>query len=221
MISSFILHPASFQKSVPKQKVGTGESVPSLAKKHGFFWRTIWEHAENAGLREKRKDPSILFEDDDIFIPHVQIKEVFKGTDAMYTFKRKGEPCKIKLQLFKLGEPRANESYKLDIEGTVIEGKTDGEGKIEHFMPGESSAGTLILRDGRETYPLRIGYLDPLDEVIGVQQRLNNLGFNCPESGELDEATKTALQKFQADNKIEASGEVDAATKAKIQELSK
>lgn len=206
---------------MPKQKVGSGESVLSLAKKNGFFWRTIWEHSENAALRQKREDPSVLFADDDIFIPDLQTKDVSKGTDAMHTFKRKGEPCKIKLQLFKLGEPRANESYKLDIEGTMIEGTTDGEGKIEHFMPSEASTATLILRDGRETYPLRVGYLDPLDEIVGIQQRLNNLGFNCSESGELDEETKSALRKFQAENKLEESGEIDGATKAKMQELSK
>ncbi len=206
---------------MPVQKVGTGESVPSLAKKNGFFWRTIWEHGQNAGLREKRKDPSILLADDDIFIPELQTKEVSKPTDAEHTFKRKGEPCKIKLQLLKLGKPRANEKYIIEIEGTQINGTTDGDGKIEHFIPGEAQTGRLILRDGKEEYPLNIGYLDPIDEIIGVQQRLNNLGHNCSESGELDDETKEALKKFQADNKLEESGELDGATKSKIQELSK
>ena len=64
----------------------------SLAKKNGFFWRTIWEHGENAELRQKRKDPSVIFADDDIFIPELQPKEVGKATDAEHTFKRKGDP---------------------------------------------------------------------------------------------------------------------------------
>lgn len=204
-----------------KQKVGAGESTSSLANKNGFFWKTIWNHPENAGLREKRKDPSVLFEEDDIFIPEKQEKEVSKSTDAKHQFKRKGEPCKIKLQLLKLGKPRANEDYTIEIEGTIISGKTDGEGNIEHFIPGNASSGRLILRGGKEEYPLRIGYLDPLDEIIGVQQRLNNLGYNCGESGELDDAAKEALKKFQADNNLEATGELDGATKAKLQELSK
>jgi len=206
---------------VSKQKVGIGESTASLAKKNGFFWRTIWEHPENAELRAKRKDPSVLYQDDDIFIPEKQIKEVSKSTDAEYTFKRKGEPCKIKLQLFKLGNPRAGEDYIIEIEGTQIRGKTDSEGNIEHFIPGEASTGKLILRGGKEEYSLRIGYLDPMDLPVGVQQRLNNLGYNCPESGEWDAATKEALKKFQADTGLDATGEADAATKTKLQELSK
>jgi N-acetylmuramoyl-L-alanine amidase len=206
---------------VAKQKVGSGESTASLAKKKGFFWRTIWDHPENADLRAKRKDPSVLFADDDIFFPEKQLKEVSKSTDAEHTFKRKGEPCKIKLQLLKLGKPRANEDYVINIEGTLIEGKTDAEGNIEHFMPGEAKSGKLILRGGKEEYPLKIGYLDPLEKVVGVQQRLNNLGYNCSESNKLDEKMKDALKKFQADNKLEASGEIDSATKSKLEQLSK
>lgn len=203
------------------QKVGEGESTASLAKKHGFFWRTIWEHGQNSALREKRKDPSVLFADDDIFIPEKKMKEVSKPTDAEHTFKRKGEPCKIKLQLLKLGKPRAGEKYIIEIEGTQIQGTTDGDGKIEHFIPGESKSGKLILRDGKEVYAIGIGYLDPMDEPIGIQQRLNNLGYSVMESGEIDDATKEALTKFQNDQGLDATGELDGATKSKIQELSK
>jgi hypothetical protein len=204
-----------------KQKVGSGESTQSIAKKNGYFWRTIWEHPENAALRQKRKDPNVLFEDDDIFIPEKQEKEVSKGTDATHSFKRKGEPSKIKIQLLKVGKPRANEEYTLEIDGTQIKGKTNGEGILEHFIPGEASVGKLILRGGQEVKNIKIGYLDPLEKPIGVQQRLKNLGFNCPQSNELDEETKEALKKFQAEYNLEATGEADGATKAKLQELSK
>lgn len=207
---------------MPKQKVGTGETTSSLAKKNGFFWRTIWEHPENAALKAKRKDPNVLFEDDEIFIPEKQIKEVSKGTEAEHTFKRKGEPAKIKIQLLKLGKPRANEDYILDIDGKQTNGKTDAEGRLEHFIPPDAAYGQLILKGGREVYPLRLGHLDPLDLISGVQQRLNNLGYNCGgEMGELGEKTKEALKKFQAENELNETGEPDAATKAKLQELSK
>lgn len=204
-----------------KQKVGQGESVLSLAKKNGFFWRTIWEHGDNAELRAKRKDPSVVFADDDIFIPVKEPKEVSKPTDAEHSFKRKGEPCKIKLQLFKFGKPRSAESYVIEVKDTRIEGTTDGDGKIEHFIPGDASSGKLILRGGKEVYPLKIGYLDPLDELIGVQQRLFNLGYNCPQNGELDAATITAVKQFQAENDLEATGEIDSQIKAKLEQISK
>lgn len=204
-----------------KQKVGQGESILSLAKKNGFFWRTIWEHGENAELRAKRKDPSVVFAEDDIFIPVKEPKDIDKPVDAEHSFKRKGDPCKLKLQLFKFGKPRADEVYVIEVKDIRIEGKTDGEGKIEHFIPGDASAGKLILRAGKEVYPLKIGYLDPLDETIGVQQRLFNLGYNCPQNGKLDEATVKAVKQFQAENNLEATGEIDSQTKAKLEAISK
>lgn len=193
----------------------------SLAKKKGFFWRTIWDHAENAELKAKRKDPSLLFETDEIFIPEKRLKEVSKSTDSEHSFKRKGDPSKIKLQLLKLGKPRANEDYVFNVEGKIIEGKTDGEGNLEHFIPSAAKSAKLILRGGKEEYPVKVGYLDPIEELVGIQQRLNNLGYNCSENSKLDEKTKTALKKFQADNKLDANGELDGATKSKLQSLSK
>ncbi len=199
-----------------------GETTSSLAKKKGFFWKTIWEHPENAGLRAKRKDPNVLYETDDIFIPEREIKKVSKGTEAQHVFRRKGEPSKIKMQMFALGKPRANEDYIFDVDGKQTNGKTDGDGKLEHFIPGDAKSGKLIFKGGKEIHSLRLGNLDPLDQISGVQQRLNNLGYNCGgENGKLGEKTKAALKKFQADNKLNASGEPDAATKAKLQQLAK
>jgi len=207
---------------MPKQKVGAGETTMSLAKKNGFFWRTVWDHPENAQLKAKRKDPNVLFEDDEIFIPEKRPKEVSKGSEQEHVFKLKGEPAKLKMRLLKLGQPRANESYVLEVDGNPIEGKTDGDGRIEHFIPNDASSGRLLINGGKEIYPLRLGRLDPLELISGVQQRLKNLGYNCGgEQGELGEKTKEALKKFQAEHKLNETGEPDAATKAKLKELSK
>jgi hypothetical protein len=205
-----------------KQPVGEGESTSSLAKKNGFFWRTIWEHGENAELKAKRKDPNVLFADDEIFIPDKQLKEVSKGTEQKHKFKRKGEPCKLKVQLMKSGRPRANEKYVLNLDGTLLNGTTDGEGKLEHFIPGESRSALLLLRGGQEALPLRLGDLDPCDQLTGIQQRLNNLGFDCgSESGDVGPETAEAIKKFQAAYKLDVTGEADEATKSKLKELSK
>lgn len=205
-----------------KQPVGEGESCSSLAKKTGHFWKTIWEHPENAELKQLRKDPNVLFADDPIFIPEVEPKPFSKSTDQTHKFKRKGEPCKLKLQLLKNGKPRANEDYVLELAGKLIKGKTDGEGKLEHFIPGDTSKGTLTLRNGKDCFDIRIGDLDPVDLITGVQQRLNNLNYEAgAESGEVSEQLVAALKKFQAEHKLQVTGEADAATKAKLKELSK
>ena len=120
---------------MPKQRVGEGESTSSLAKKNGFFWRTIWEHGANAELKSLRKDPNVLFADDEIFIPEKQFKDLSKPTDQMHKFKRKGEPCKLKVQLMKAGKPRKNEKYVLNLDGKLIDGTTDGDGKTLTAAP--------------------------------------------------------------------------------------
>ncbi len=207
---------------MPKQKVGRGESAISLSKKKGFFWQTVWNHGENSALKEKRKDPTLLHENDEIFFPEKQIKKVSKGTESEHSFKLKGDPCKLKLQLLKLGQPRKDENYVLEIEGKIIEGKTDGEGKLEHFIPSAARSGKLILKNGQETYPIKVGELNPVDNVSGIKQRLNNLGFACGSENEKeDKKFQEAVKKFQAENKLDETGEMDSKTKSKLQELSK
>ena len=208
---------------MPKQPVGDGEGTSSLAKKNGFFWKTIWDHPENAALKAKRKDPNVLYAEDEIFIPDLVPSEFpGKSTEQRHKFKRKGEPSKIKIKLLDSDKPRANEDYVLVIEGKSIKGKTDSEGVLEHFIPGEAKSGRLILRNGKEIYTIGVDDLDPVEQPTGVQQRLNNLGFNCgEEDGEIGEATKEALRKFQAQYQLEVTGEADDATKNKLKELSK
>ena len=205
---------------MPKLQISQGESIPSVAKDHGFFWETLWDHPENASLKDKRKNPNVLSEGDEVFVPEMELKEVTKPTDAKHKFKRKGDPLKFRLQLMMMGKPRKNEDYVLVVDGKQIQGKTDGEGKLEATIPGNATGGTIRLKGGKEEYPVRIGHLDPIDTVSGVKQRLNNLGFTCgSEDDSLDDGTKVALQKFQTKFKLTASGEPDGATKAKLAEL--
>jgi hypothetical protein len=206
---------------MPKIKVGTGESTSSIAQANGFFWETIWNHPENSALRQKRKDPNVLFKDDEIFIPEKTKREVSKATDAEHGFVLKGVPCKLKIRLMKQNQPRAGETYVLDIDGTLTNGTTDGDGNIEVFIPPRARKGRLLFRSGQEVINLSLDGLDPVDTISGVQHRLNNLGFNCGSESELGERTKEALKKFQTQYELQVTGEPDEATKSKLQELSK
>lgn len=205
---------------MPKHTIGQGESIPSLAAESGFFSDTIWNHPENAKLKDLRKDMNVLLAGDEVFIPEKELKEESGATEQKHRFKRKGEPHKLKLILMAMGKPRVNEEYVLDIDGRLIKGKTDASGKIEQTIPGKARSGTLILRGGKEKHALNIGNLDPLDEVSGVQQRLNNLGFSCgTEDGKLNEALSQALAKFQAKHDLPVTGQTDDAVKAKLKEF--
>jgi hypothetical protein len=205
---------------MPTITVSQGDSIPSLAKDYGFFPDTIWNHGANAGLRAKRKSMNQLFPGDEVFIPDLQKRIETRGTDATHKFKRKGVPARIKMQVLLLGEPRKNEPYVLVIDGKSYSGTLDGEGKFEQVIPPNAKGGQLLLNGGKESIPVNIGYLNPVSEVSGMQQRLNNLGFFCGnEDGDLDDKTKEAVSNFQQRNGLKVTGAPDAATQAKLQEL--
>ena len=61
-----------------KHVVKVGESAPQIAARFGFEdWKTIYRDAENAELRQKRKDPNTVFPGDEVAIPTIEQK-VFK-----------------------------------------------------------------------------------------------------------------------------------------------
>lgn len=205
---------------MPTYIVASGDSIPSIAKDNGFFWKTLWNRPENAELKQLRKDPNLLFPGDEVFIPEKELKEEDKAVDQKHKFKRKGEPLKIKMQLKMLGEPRKNEEYIIDIDGTKTRGTTDGDGKLEHLIPGNSRGGSLSLNGGKEVIPILLGVLDPVEELSGVQQRLNNLGLKAgAEDGQLSDETKSALKDFQERHELPATGEANDETKAKLKEV--
>jgi N-acetylmuramoyl-L-alanine amidase len=119
-----------------------------------------------------------------------------------------------------LGEPRANEPYTLVIDEEIINGTTDGDGNLEHFIKPDSQGGVLKLSGGKEEYPVRVGHLNPIDTVSGQKQRLNNLGYNCGDESE-DETDLfiQAVTQFQGAKKLPETGQMDGATKAKLESL--
>jgi hypothetical protein len=205
---------------MPTVTVALGDSIPSLAKDNGFFPDTIWNHPNNAGLRAKRKSQNQLFPGDEVYIPDLRKRTETRSTDGAHKFHRKGTPAKLVLQLRALGEPRKGESYVLVVEGTTYNGTLDGDGTLQQFIPPNAKSGQLILSGGKEIIPLRIGDLNPIEELSGVQQRLNNLGLFCGnEDGDMDDQTTAAIQAFQQKNGLPVSGKLDGALKAKLQEL--
>ena len=119
-------------------------------------------------------------------------------------------------------EPRADIEYVIDIDGDIYSSKTDADGWIRRPIPPNAKIGKLILReDGEEEeYDLNLGHLNPIDQDIGVQQRLNNLGFDCgQETGKPGSQTQEALKQFQKKYNLEKTGVPDDATRSKLEEV--
>jgi hypothetical protein len=210
---------------MPKRhKIQQGESAVRLSDTYGFFAETIWNHAENAALRERREDMNILLPGDILFIPDKTLKEVRKPSGQKHVFRRKGIPAMLRLQLFVGEEPRARQSYRLIVDGKVSYGTTSAEGVLKKFISPQAQDGELVIGPDEFRVQLVFGHLDPVMELIGVQKRLNNLGYDCGvPDGTLNEQTRDALLRFQHHFGLPVTGTLtdtmDDPTRQKLREL--
>jgi len=119
-------------------------------------------------------------------------------------------------------QPRANVDFILTIDGKITEGQTDGDGYLEVSIPPGARSGKLTIApatERAEEIEVQLGHLAPLDSVLGVKQRLANLGFDCGDrSDELTEDLHEAIAAFQDLHDLEATGELDDTVRAKIEE---
>lgn len=181
-------------------RAGSDECMVSIAARYGFYWRTLWNLPQNAALKAKRTNPNVLKEGDEVFVPARRIKEEIRPTDARHHFRLVASPSKFRMRLLSSGEPRASLPYTCLVDGHLLSGQTDSDGVLSLSIPPGAKTGFLRLRDGGtfEEYDLDFGSLDPLKEISGIQQRLNNLGYDCEVTGELDDQTRDAILSFGA-----------------------
>ena len=191
--------------------VRQGECCASIASMYGFDWRTVWEDPENDRLREQRRRPELLLDGDVLFIPARRLREERRPTGARHRFVAIGRTVQIRVQFLRCGEARASEPYVLHAGRIKCEGHTDRQGMVEARVPAGVQNATLILGEGEgsDVYELKIGHLDPAETVTGIQQRLQNLGFPCSISGELDGRTRAALQEFKSAKEQDSQTQVD------------
>ncbi len=214
-------------------EVQSGDCMSSIAYGHGFFWETLWNLPENAGLKEKRQDPNVLMDGDIVRIPDLTIKQQPGATNQRHRFKLKGVPETFSMKLLDRDhKPRANLAYTIVIDGDTRQGTTDGNGVLKQSIPPDAKLGKLIVPslpgpDGKpvpgkpptQTIKLQLGTLDPVSEPSGVQARLTNLGFyKDPTDGNVDDALKKAISGFQAKQGLPVTGTADDATKAKLKD---
>jgi hypothetical protein len=199
--------------------VRQGECMSSIAYLYGFSWKVLWDAAENRELKKSRQDPNVLFPGDVVKIPDKQTKYYACATDARHLFKLNGFKAVLRIRVMKDDQPRANENYLLEIDGTLMGGQTDAAGWLEKKIPPNAVRGKLTLSNGLENYDLQLGKLDPVHEVSGIEGRLMNLGYyGGPISGSMNPDLQAALRAFQAGKGLQQSGEADDATKAALQQ---
>ena len=196
-----------------KLSIRQGDCLTSIALARGFDPQTLWDHPDNAELKQLRKSPHALLPGDKLEVPAIEEREEGVATGSVGRFKLSVGPVKLRIRLTRHAEPRADEAYELIFEEQTISGTTDGDGWIDQPIPSTATRATLSLLEGEETYELQLGHLDPHDSPSGIQQRLRALGFYF---GAVDEEigpqTQAAIRRFQTKQGLEVSGEADDAT---------
>lgn len=209
--------------------VAQGECFSSLADRHGFEnYLAIYNHPENAELIRERLNPNVLYPRDVVFIPDNELKEVDAATEQTHRFVLKKDETLFRLVVKDDEEkPFANLPYELKIDGRTWQDVTDGDGKLEQKIPAKAIGGRLFIYSDETgerkligAISLKLGHLDPVEKISGVQSRLNNLGFGCGRvDGILGKQTAASLKDFQRKNGLPATGEADAATRAKLKRI--
>ncbi|HEY7215508.1 MAG TPA: peptidoglycan-binding domain-containing protein [Thermoanaerobaculia bacterium] len=206
---------------MPYHDVQPGETLLGLAAANGLeSWKDILDRPENAELKKKRTDPGILKAGDRVFIPNKEMGHEPAAVDAKHTFKIGPPKAWLRLAVKDAdGQACAGKKYELSVAGKTASGNLPAGGLIKQAVPIDTTAGTLTvwIAPYSQVWSLKIGHMDPPDELSGVQARLNNLGFDCGEpDGAETEDTQNAIRAFQVRLGLEATGAVDDALRQKI-----
>jgi len=196
-----------------KYTVKPGDCIASIAFERGFFQDTLWNHADNADLKQRRKDPHVLLPGDTVSIPDKRVEDMEKPPEKRHRFRRKGVPKFIRIQLMENDKPVPDMGCQLTIDGIHAKATTDGDGWLKQAISPDAKVAHLLFDNGAE-YELELGHLDPIDTVEGVQQRLESLRHYTGEiDGQMNPETINALKAFQLRHSLNVTGESDQATK--------
>ncbi len=200
--------------------VRSGECLSSIAKAYGFAdWHRIYDAPENASFKQARPNPDLIYPGDVVVIPDTDSPAVSLGTGQNHVIEI-GEPTtKLRLVL----EVTESYQYELTIDGNVISGSTDGKSPIEQPIRPDLAEATLTVwpasatRDIAKTWTLLLGVLDPVDELSGVQGRLQNLGYySGPLDGRSSAECDDAIARFQDDEKLDTSSGLTDETRERL-----
>ncbi len=210
--------------------VESGEHASGIAVKYGYqSFEPIWKAAENADLREVRKNPQVLLAGDDIYIPERKTKKFSVTTGQNHTFHVTRARLELRLRLLtSQGKPAGGLSVMSRVDKVETASDTTGAGDLTIVVSPQSTFATVEITTAEaegERLPLElvfaIGGLDPIDEVFGAKSRLSNLGYltSAPDDPFADEELELAVEEFQADHDLTITGALDDATNAKLLEV--
>lgn len=207
--------------------VQQGEHLAAIAAQYGFQdYTVVWNHPDNASLKQLRKNPNVLLPGDTLTVPDKQAGTESAATAQRHTFKLAAMPLTLRFVLEDVfDKPVANTPCSLQGDGTAAQITSNGAGAIQQRIPVTTGALTLTVASdttpsGNQPIAVDVGALDPVDALSGQAGRLNNLGYGA---GTPQDATnpqfQSALQEFQCDSSLLVDGVAGPKTQAKLREI--
>jgi Putative peptidoglycan binding domain/LysM domain len=208
-------------------RVKQGDHISGIARQFGFSdYQTLWNDPNNAALKALRVNPNVLFPGDQVYIPDLVPSEFPRPTDAMHKFDVHVKTLKICLVLEDLYEkPIAGAACTLQVGYNKSQLTTDGSGQLQQEVAPDAKEGSVTIMAPQTPVqgtqiPIKIGHLDPVEEVSGQQARLQNLGYYLGKIGGTGDAElESAIEEFQCDAGIGVDGICGPATQAKLKQV--
>lgn len=198
-----------------------GDYMSKLGPTLGFNPETAWSDPKNDAIRKKRTSMNMLQPGDIVFLPDDPRPRlpVAGGSTNAYTARIPKVTVKLKLQVGGVVLPK--EPYVIRGVGPdPIEGATDDNGVLSAQVKVHVREFEVELTSRKRTLRVRVGDMDPINELTGVQKRLTHLGFYLPTKtgaenyDALDpKQLVSAIRAFQASKNIKVTGKMDEDTK--------
>lgn len=143
---------------MPVHVVRQGECLSSIAEHYGFVDpMKLYDHVDNASLRQLRPNPNLLLPGDRIFVAAAELKTHDVATNSVGRFVLERGRAVFRLVLTDAdGEPEADLPWTLIIDGAEHTGTTGADGLIELPISPGATTGTLRVQpDPSPRRPLR------------------------------------------------------------------
>src|SRR5882724_6209849 len=114
-------------------EVQPGDCISSVAFEHGLPWNTLWNHGDNAQLKQARKNPNMLKSGDVLHVPDLTTTEYPRPTEQRHRFALKGAPVKLRLRIMETPQPSPTSN------GNGQKASQNGDGKSSGDTPATKS----------------------------------------------------------------------------------
>jgi Putative peptidoglycan binding domain len=205
--------------------VEQGERLATIAAQYGISPAVIYADPDNAQLWEKRPNPNVLMPGDEVSLGDPSTPTDFPTGGAHTIMIDAGQNETVRILLgSRCDVSFAGQQFELKVGGQTIQGTVPDDNVVagDFLLGAESGELRLWISDDPAviaSWTLQIGHLDPVNEISGVQARLNNLGYGAGEvDGNSNPDLDGAVAALQRDLGAEPTGEIDDDFRAALDE---